>query len=153
MELKTKNIDVRMLCDNIKVFHDELGKSASSGVFNYDSDDLARLETYINRIEFALNFVSGSPKLDLPKSHPKEYQLRELAAYEETESPNLRYMLAAVESMYLEIASGQSSDLSNSLELADQNRVAKLVQRSRDFVQFVKDSEQIDAPEMANTNA
>jgi len=149
MELKTKNIDVMNICKHLMTFRKEVLESGSADVFNYDADDLARLESYIGRAEVVINFSATSPKLDLPKWHAKEMSIPSIVEDYDVQSANVEYILRVFDASYFELAESQSSDLSNGLEAADKSRLDKLVQRLKDWVQAIKDSEQIDAPETA----
>lgn len=149
MELKTKNIDVMNICKHLITFRNEVFESGSSDVFNYDADDLGRLESYIARAEVVINFSAASPKLDLPKWHARSMDIPGISEDYNVQSANTEYILRVFDASYFELAESQSSDLSNGLENADKGRLDKLVQRLKDWVQAIKDSEQIDAPETA----
>ena len=57
-----------------------------------------------------------------------------------------------MDASYFELLSSQSSDRSNGLEIADADRFQKLLERLKSWVASIKDTQEIDAPEMANTN-
>lgn len=147
--LKTKNIDVMNACKHIRLFRTEVHQSGSADVFNYDAYDLERLETYIARFERVVAFIAASPKLDLPKWHRNEMDIPAYNGDLDVQSANVEYILRVLDAAYFEIAESQSSDLSNGLEDADKGRLDKLIQRLKDWVQAIKDSEQVDMPETA----
>jgi hypothetical protein len=147
--LKTKNIDVMNATKHIRLFREEVYKSGSADVFNYDAYDLERLETYIARFERVVEFIAASPKLDLPKWHRNEMDVPGYDSNLNVQSANVEYILRVLDAAYFEIAESQSSDLSNGLEVADKGRLDKLIQRLKDWVQAIKDSEQVDMPETA----
>jgi len=149
----TKNIDVRLLGRTILLFRDEVLKSASSGVFNVDAYDMARLESYIARLEKDLAHVISQPKLDLPKSHPNVIPMEDLPTDYNLDSPAVEYVLRIFDAGYFELVNSQSSDLSNGLEVADSGRVSKLLERLKGWVATLKQTQEIDAPEQANVNS
>jgi len=148
--MQTKNLDISMLGNTLLLFRKEVYKSASGETFNVDSDDIARQESYLARMEADLAYAVSQPKLDLPKWHPVVIDMPEMPTDYNLDSPTVVYILRLMDAGYHELLNSQSSDKSNGLEDADHARYQRLIDRLKNWVANVKATQEIDAPEMAN---
>src|SRR3990167_6999196 len=74
-KISTYNHDVAGLCTRLHRFCIELKKSASSGTSAVSSFDQSRLASYLNSCNVYMDWVVSQPHLDLPESHPKQYDI------------------------------------------------------------------------------
>lgn len=151
--MKTKNLDISMLCNTLILFRKEVYLSASGETFNLDVDDLNRLDNYLGRMEADLGYANSVPKLDLPKWHPVEIDMPDMPSDYNLDSPSVVYILRLMDAGYHELLNSQSSDKSNGLETADSDRYQRLIDRLKNWVANIRATQEIDAPEMANINA
>ena len=71
----TLNQDIAGLHSRINRCIEEVFKSVSSGVTDYRSADKKRILSYLDGLDAYHNWVVAQPQLDLPESHPHEYEL------------------------------------------------------------------------------
>lgn len=150
--MKTSNLDVNLLGKEVLLFRNEVFKSASSEVFNVDIHDMTRLESYLARLERDLQHVVAMPKLDLPKWHKQEIEMPEIQTDYQVDNASVEYVLRILDAGYFELVSSQSSSLSNGLEIADAKRVEMLISRLKAWIVALKDTQEVDVPEHANSN-
>jgi len=69
------NHDVAGLHRRTNRFIEELQRSASSGGSQVSGHDMTRLGTYLQAITTYTDWVVSQPQLDLPETHPREWEL------------------------------------------------------------------------------
>jgi hypothetical protein len=144
----TENHDIAGLHARLNRAIFETYKSVSSGVVDYREADVARILSYLNGIDEFHNWVNGQPQLDLPESHPKEYELdpNPVTALVENDAANdiIRLLEVARE----ELVNSQSSRLPAGLVEFDSARLFAVVEKTRNLVTgFIENVQPLDLPE------
>jgi len=145
----TYNQDVLSLYNLFNAFLKELHRCESSGTNEVNDDDYNRMESYLNALKGQRNWIMEEPRLDLPKTGPKEYLLPE--AYNPDLVSNqqvnnmMRMMATARDELVL---SSESSRRSSGLDKFDLDRFDRSIKKMESYLgKFIKEFTPLDLPE------
>lgn len=142
------NHDVLGLHRRINRFIFELNKSASSGVSRFSDHDKARLRSYLTAMTAYKNWVAAQPDLDLPETHPQEYQLAPVTEVGAVENENCADAMNLLAKCRDELNNSQSARLSSGLMEADKVRFEAIVEKISKFLDdYVDAATPLDLPE------
>ena len=126
----------------------EVYKSVSSGVTSYQTADIGRILSYLNAIDAFHKWVIDQPQLDLPESHPREYNLDADPAVTAVENDAANDILRMLELGRIEIVNSQSARLPAGLINFDSIRLTAIVDKVRKLVtDYIGKVQPLDNPE------
>ncbi len=144
----TLNQDIAGLHSRINRAIEEVHKSVSSGVVDYREADKTRLLTYLGGLDAYHQWVIDQPQLDLPESHPHEYELDVNPTPGLVENDAANDIIRILEAGREEIVNSQSARLPSGLVIFDSTRLFAIVEKTRKLVNDYIDSVQpLDLPE------
>ena len=144
------NQDVAGLCERIDEVIYELAKSQSSSVTDMNEFDRARIDSYIALLNSYVAWILSAPHVDVPETHPRDYEIKEIAAQlsDDTENKAVRDIIRMFRSMFTEMANSQSARNPNGLISHDANRFTLLSNKIAAFLTDHVDANQpVDMPE------
>ena len=142
------NQDVVGLHARINRFITELYHSVGSSVSQMTTADQARAMSYLDALDTYHRWITEQEELDLPESHPKEYELEADPTIESIENESVNDLIRQFESMRIELVNSQSARRPAGLISFDSGRFTALVAKSRSFlVNYVAVATPLDLPE------
>jgi len=150
--MKVKNQDVAGLCARLNRFITELSSSASANVHgNVSAADQTRLGTYLSALVRYHDWVEAAPELDLPKTHPTEYEITGSGApLTPTSNESVNDVIRMLESCRAELAGSQSAQLAAGLTEHDSVRFSAIVEKAANFLtEYIAKTSPLDQPESA----
>lgn len=148
------NHDIVFLVRHLDRFIEELMRSASAGVSGMIDADKKRLGTYIKAIRAALAWAQSTPQLDLPKTHPRQYELEPYPIVPELENDALSLAITLFESARIELVNSASARLASRLQSFDAERLTAVVDKIESLlVDYIDKAAPIDLPESSPQEA
>ena len=142
------NHDVAGVHRRINRFIEELMKSASSAGSQVTSHDQTRLDSYLNAIVTYLDWVVAQPLLDLPETHPRQWDLDTDPSVQDVENESIRDVIAMMELARDETVNGQSARMASGLIPFDENRIRAVVAKAGMFLtDYIQVTTPLDLPE------
>lgn len=131
------NHDVIHIYDYLSRFHIELSKSQSSPVSGMINADQARLERYITSIRAMVDFIQGTPELDMPETHPRPYTLEIFPDEVNVENESINYLLRLIRAAAVELTNSQSARYASRLQPFDQTRFGLIIDKIEAYLNDV----------------
>lgn len=145
---KTYNHDIVGYLQRILRFRFELLKSASGGMSEMSQYDQDRLSTYLDACTKYLDWVMGQPELDLPESHPREYELPQLPEYVPVENESVNDVLRMLDVHAIEVSHSQSGLRASRMIDFDEKRARDMIAKIRAFLaDYIATTTPLDLPE------
>ena len=142
------NQDVAGLDARINRFIVEFHKSVSSGISQVTAADQARAHSYLNALDTYKSWIVSVPELDLPESHPTEYELEPTPEITNVDNESANDIIRMFLSMKSEVINGQSARRPAGLIGFDEARLTALIAKARSFLtDYVALSTPLDLPE------
>lgn len=141
------NHDVLGIVRRVNRFIAELLKSASGGVSYLNSHDVARLRSYLAASTAYLTWVKSQPQLDLPETHPQQYEVPEAPTAVDLENDDITDIVNLWTKMRDELVNSQSARLPSSLVHHDVVRVEAILEKIVQFLAYVEQTSPLDLPE------
>lgn len=142
------NSDIEFLHKKIKRAVYELAHSQSSGVSEVIEPDRVRLQSYINTLRTAKNWVTSQPQLDLPETHPMTFDLEELEDLPEIENDAIVNSIRILVALDNELVNSTSARVSSGLNVHDAKRFDDIVTKAEAFLtNYITPATPIDEPE------
>ena len=154
MPVTVNNFHVRFLADKVHRFGVELIKSQSANDSQMKPADRARLSSYLDSVDFAVNWIESLPELDLPETSPREYVCEDFPAEVDAENEAINVACDILRACYLETVNGQSARRSAGMNVHDVKRVRDVVSHCRNFLtEYVENALPLDLPESSPMEA
>lgn len=150
------NHDIVFLHDMLNRFIVELLKSQSSGVSGMIIADQSRLESYIQSLRVAHDWIQAQPMLDLPETHPRPYPLEPAPEVPErgVENEGINQMVRLMVALRTELVNSQSARFSTRLQPFDSTRFVAIVDKAEAFLNnYIRQTTPIDMPESSPREA
>ena len=142
------NHDVAGLQARFNRFIIELTLCASNSSSQVNSYDQARLATYIGAIRTYMAWVIAQPQLDLPETHPYQYELEPDPDTPDIENESLRDIVRMLVLAREEMVNGQSARMASGLIKFDQNRMTAVIDKVEAFLKnYIALVTPLDLPE------
>lgn len=154
MPLNVNNFHVRFLADKIHRFGHELIKSQSANDSQMKAADRTRLSSYLDSVDYAVNWIGSLPELDLPETSPREYACEDFPPEVDAENEAINVACDILRACYLETVNGQSARRSAGMSPHDILRVRNVVAHCRNFLtEYVENALPLDLPESSPMEA
>lgn len=151
---KTYNTDIVGLYARINRFIVEAQHQQSSGTSQVNPFDQARLLSYLSAIRTYHDHVQAAPSLDLPETHPREYDLPERPANIILENESLNDIIRLLELGRDELTNSQSARLPAKLISFDSVRFLQIISKCERFMaDYVAVATPLDLPESSPKSA
>ena len=148
MPVTVNNFHVRFLADKVHRFGVELIKSQSANDSQMKPADRTRLSSYLDSVDFAVNWIGSLPELDLPETSPREYVCEDFPAEVDAENEAINVACDILRACYLETVNGQSARRAAGMSPHDIKRVRDVVSHCRNFLtEYVTNALPLDLPE------
>jgi hypothetical protein len=142
------NHDIVMIYDMCNRFIRELDKSQSSPVSGMTVHDITRVKSYSAAMKQLHSWIVSQPLLDLPETHPREYQLEAPPVPVNSESESVNMLVRLLEAMRTEMINSQSARYASTVIAHDSNRFLALITKLDNFVsEYVEVATPLDLPE------
>lgn len=144
------NHDVAGVYRRINRFIEEVAHSVSSSGSQMNDYDQTRLATYLDAIDSYLGWVRAQPQLDLPETHPRQYNLAAAPVVNDADVENESAIdvIRMLELARDELINGQSARLGSGLIRFDDARVTAVVEKARRFLEgYIATVTPLDLPE------
>lgn len=146
--MKIYNHDLVGIVQRLDRFRFELWKSVSSGGSELNQFDKDRLYDYLSSLNRYLDWVVAQPQLDLPESHPREFEVPEAPADVIVESEVVNDILRIMSVTRTEIVDSQTARKAAGLISFDEIRLRALLTKLKNFLDgYVADATPLDLPE------
>lgn len=134
------NFDVAGAGDRLTRYAAELIGSQSHGSAEFNEHDRKRATEYLDRLIAYMKAVNvpDSP-LDLPKTHPTAYPIKDFAANEQInaiENAEVRDLVRRLKAAYMELTGSQSKDRASGFLAADLERIEKVIANAREIIKL-----------------
>lgn len=154
MPVNVNNLHVRFVADKVHRFGTELIKSQSSNDSSFKAADRKRLESYLNAVDFAINWIESLPELDLPETDPRTYACEDFPAEVDAENEAINVAVDILRACWLETVNGQSARRAAGMSPHDIKRVRDVVSHCRNFLtEYVTNALPLDLPESSPVEA
>lgn len=148
------NHDVALIVDKIARFVTEVYKSVSSYISGVNKFDKARLISYLDSIDVVHDWVLSVPELDLPETHPKDWEVEAFPVTTDVENDSVNQIVRLFAVAYEEVINSQSARQPAGLTIHDSARLRAYVEKVRKFVlDYVDKATPLDLPESAPQEA
>jgi len=142
------NHDVLFLYDMCNRFITELERSQSNGVSGMTVHDQTRMLSYIDALNQKMDWIENNPLLDLPETHPRQYELKPKPTPQNVESEVVNQYIRLVEAFRTEAINGQSARYASTVITHDIDRLRAITAKMLNFMQtYVQDVTPLDLPE------
>lgn len=142
------NHDVVGLHRRLNRFIEEFSRSQSSPWSEILASDLTRARSYLNALRVYKAWVVAQPQLDLPETHPREYELDANPDIPDIENESVRDLINLFELTRDELVNGQSARVGSGLIAFDAIRFDAIVAKATAFLDdYVEPATPIDLPE------
>lgn len=142
------NQDVVGIHARVNRFITEFYHSVGSSISQMTTADQARALSYLDALDNYHMWVVNQPELDLPESHPREYELEADPVIESIENESVNDLIRQFETMRIEMINSQSARRPAGLIPFDSARLTALSNKARNFiVNYVAVSTPLDLPE------
>jgi hypothetical protein len=146
----TRNSDIEVLCRKLKKYAYEFHKSVSSALAGIREADRTRMGQMIDDLRALKAHIVAQPEIDAPKSSPRDIHLE---GFDRGEMPLVENDVVniIVDSLYVcwvEMATGQSTNLPNGIYSPDQVRFDQQIDKCSHLLTDYSDVIQpLDLPE------
>ena len=148
MATEVQNQDVAGLHKRIIRFREEMIKSGSAGLSEFNSFDQERLMTYIKACRTYIGWAVAQPELDLPESHPRQFPLLEIVPAPEMDNEMVLDVVRLLEVALVEIANSQSARRPAGLVGFDEKRILAVLEKIERYItDYVQAASPLDLPE------
>lgn len=149
--MNVANFDVAGAADRLVRYGQELIGSQSAVQAEFNSHDRERAEQYLDRLIAYMGAVNQPENpLDLPRTHPTAYPVREFPADENidsVENAEIKDLVRRLKAGYVELTGSQSKDRASGFMAQDQKRITELIANAREIIKLGETV--IDLPEQA----
>lgn len=146
------NFDIAGVGDRTVQFAEELLKSQSAGQAEFNVHDRGRATAHCDRVLSFLTLVTADPNpLDLPKTHPTSYPVRDFLdddAVDSIENTTVKDVVRRWKAAHTEAVGSQSADRASGVQAQDLGRLVALIEAIKLLVEFGADTP--DIPEAAD---
>jgi hypothetical protein len=143
-----RNDDILGFARRIQRYIREVRNSESAQVTEMTAADIRRIERYMDDASAYLDWASGSPRLDLPETHPDERPLPEPDAVPEVENPMAADIINLLTRLQGEVSRGQSCRQATGLHADDLARFRAIIEKVRLYLaNYVASANPGDYPE------
>ena len=154
MPVNVNNLHVRFVADKVHRFGYELIKSNSANGSYMGNADRVRLESYLNAVDFAINWIESLPELDLPETDPRTYECEDFPTEVDAENEAVNVAVDILRAGWLETVNGQSARRASGMSPHDIKRVRDIVEHCRNFLtEYVANALPLDLPESSPMEA
>ena len=145
---KVLNHDIVGLYNRINRFLEEIHKSSSSLVSEYNEFDMIRSKSYLTAIDRYHDWVVAQPQLDLPETSPKEYELLPPPEVGRVENESVNDLLRIFTLTRDSLINAQSARKPAGLESFDSARLRAITSKARKLLEdYVEPITPLDLPE------
>jgi hypothetical protein len=142
------NHDIAGLYRRLNRFINELVKSESAASSQVNTFDQARLQSYLDAIRTYQSWVVGQPALDLPETHPTEYQLEDAPVVPAMENESVWDVINLLVLTREELVNGQSARMASNLNEFDNTRLTAVIDKAQAFLtSYIQPTTPLDLPE------
>lgn len=126
--------DIAYINDKLCRFAYEVYKSQASNVSGFNSFDQQRLNSYLDSVDAATDYVVAQPQLDLPESSPQDVPTSTFPETTNTENDEVDQVLRMLKRAHVELLNSQSARNSTGLSSFDESRLRAIILKSRNFL-------------------
>ena len=142
------NHDIVGLYNRINRFLDEIHKSSSSAVSEYNEFDMTRSKSYLEAIDTYHDWVIAQPQLDLPETSPKTYELLAVPSITRVENESINDFVRIFTLTRDSLVNSQSARMPAGLMSYDSVRLRAITSKARNLLQdYVEPITPLDLPE------
>jgi len=144
----TYNHDVAGIVPRMDRFTLELQRCVSSSTSEFNQFDQTRLATYLSAWSGYIDWVQNQPHLDLPESHPREYNLDNEPEMIDSESEMVNDICRIISVARCELINSQSSRMPARLNQFDEMRLRSIISKLEAFLNtYIAAHTPLDFPE------
>jgi len=142
------NHDIVHLDALLRRFTLEVFKCVSSSSSAFNLFDQERLRTFLDEIDRFHAWVIAQPQLDLPESHPTEYELEAPPEVADVENESVNSLIKLFAVTRAELINCQSARDPAGLQPHDSRRLTGITEKIRQFlVAYIATTQPTDLPE------
>jgi len=142
------NHDIAGLHSRVNRFIEEVYKSVSSSSSQFNGFDQERVGTYLDAVDTYREWVIAQPQMDLPETHPTEYELGADPAIESVENESVNDLIRLFTVLRGELINSQSARNAAGLISFDNTRLVAVIAKARAFMEsYVEPVTPLDLPE------
>jgi len=149
--MKVNNHDIYGLAKRLDRFIQEAHKSVSAGSSELNTFDRDRALSNLAYCTAYQTFILSQPQLDLPESHPADYELPEPADTPEVESDVINDLIRLAQLTREELVNSQSARKAAGLIGFDSGRLSAMVSKCEALIGATPDP--LDLPESSPRSA
>lgn len=147
-EAKTLSMHIGGLVDRANRFIEEMQKAQAANLTNFNQFDQERLVSYLDSLEFYMDWVVAEPQLDLPETSPQVVKMNPFPDIQEHENPMITDVVRLLVRFRDELLHSQSSRQATGLVSFDEKRARAIVASLRSFMtEYVAKVNPVDLPE------
>lgn len=148
--MKTYNMDVSGVIRRLRRFRKETVKSASANLASVSDADFARAKSYLAAALQHLDWVVGTPQLDLPELSPREIDMGEPEKLDMPENESLVDLMRLYDAAEFEIGHSQSSRQTTGIISHDEKRIRDIIAKMNSLLDdYIAVILPLDLPESA----
>lgn len=145
---KVFNHDVLLIAQGVNRYIDEMAHSQSANVSGLTPADKARLLSYTAALRRLRDWVQAQPILDLPETHPRQFELEADPVVPEIENDAIAQIIRLFEAARIELVNSASARMASRLVPHDEARLTAIIEKIDSFVtSYIDPSEPLDLPE------
>jgi len=148
MPTTVQNHDIYGLVRRINRFIVELVKAASANVSEMTGHDQRRLVSYLDALKAYKEWIVGQPVLDLPETHPQNYELAANPTVPPLENESVADVVNLLCKLRDEMIASQSARYASTMLVHDATRFDAIVAKVEAFLSdYVGAATPLDLPE------
>lgn len=145
---KVRNYEIYGLVRRLRRFKFEAAKAVSADLSDVNTHDITRAKSYLTAVTTYLDWVVAQPELDLPASHPQEYELPPESDLNMPENESTVDFLHMFKILETEIVNSQSARKQAGIISHDERRVRDILLKMNNFItQYIEPTKPLDLPE------
>lgn len=145
----TKNLHVSSIIERFDSAIKNVLLCESANVNDLFDDDDRRIVSYNDELRAYMDWVDTRPKLDLPHTHPKVFEIDfvSLDVTRHIQNRNLRDLVRLYEAGIKELGESDSARLSSGIVEHDLVRFNKIMDQVDELLKFMRATDPLDKPE------
>lgn len=152
--VKVFNQDVLLFVQGVNRYIEEMTHAQSANVSGLTPADRSRLLSYVGAMRKLRDWVKAQPILDLPETHPRQFDLEPEPLVPELENDAISMVVRMLEAMRTELVNSASARLASTFITHDELRVTALIDKIESFVKtYIDGTEPLDLPESSPQEA
>jgi len=147
-EPQTYNIIVGGMVDRLNTYIEEMQKSQSANLVDFNVHDKTRLKSYLTALVEYIDWAVGQPMLDLPETSPQLVSMNPFPVIQEHENPMITDVVRLLCRLRDEMVNSQTSRQSTGFVKHDEVRARSIIKFTNDFMDnYVEKVSPVDLPE------